>query len=158
MNLEVPEMLCPSCNQEIASSASFCPHCGANLSGAASPPPVPPYQPGIQSPGQSGLSDNLAGALAYVTIVPAILFLVLDPYKRSSFVRFHCFQSIFLFIASVVLHFATFHIPYIGWIFGLLISLAIFAVWILVLVKASQGQRFKLPLIGDLAEQQARTA
>ena len=52
---------------------------------------------------QSGISDNGAGALAYVTIIPAIIFLMMPPYNKSSYVRFHAWQCIFLTIAWVVL-------------------------------------------------------
>ena len=55
-----------------------------------------PIQP---QPAQSGLSDNAAGALAYVTIIPAIIFLIVEPYNKNSYIRFHSWQSIFLGIA-----------------------------------------------------------
>ncbi len=44
-------------------------------------------------PAQSGLSDNAAGALAYVTIIPAIIFLIVEPYNKNSYIRFHAWQS-----------------------------------------------------------------
>jgi uncharacterized membrane protein len=47
----------------------------------------------------SGLSDNAAGGLAYLTIIPAIVFLIVEPFKRSSYVRFHAWQSILFFVA-----------------------------------------------------------
>jgi uncharacterized membrane protein len=47
----------------------------------------------------TGLSDNSAGALAYVTFIPAIVFLAMPPYNQSPYVRFHAWQSIFLFVA-----------------------------------------------------------
>ena len=53
-----------------------------------------------------GLTDNAAGALAYVTIVPAIVFLVMPPYNTSSYVRFHAWQSIFLNIAAIIFYIA----------------------------------------------------
>lgn len=109
-----------------------------------------------------GLTENVAGALAYVTIIPAIIFLVVDPYNKNSFVRFHSFQSIFLHIASLVCWVALGifgHIPLLGWL-GLLlwplVGLGFFIVWLVVLFKAYQGQRYKLPVIGDIAEQQAK--
>ena len=45
---------------------------------------------------QSGLTDNAAGAIAYITFIPAIIFLAIPPYNTSPFVRFHAWQSIFL--------------------------------------------------------------
>lgn len=104
---------------------------------------------------QNGLTDNSAGGLAYITFIPAIIFLVTAPYNQKSFIRFHAWQSIFLFIASVVIHTVLLFIPIIGWILSLPVSLAILAIWVICLIKAFNGQRFKLPVIGNLAEQQA---
>jgi uncharacterized membrane protein len=111
----------------------------------------------------SGLTDNSAGALAYVTIVPAIVFLVLPPYNASSYVRFHAWQSIFLNIAailfSICLSFVTVFSYMIGIFFFLMFTrllwLAFFLVWVFCVVKALNGERFKLPIIGDLAAKQA---
>jgi uncharacterized membrane protein len=112
---------------------------------------------------QSGLSDSAAGGLAYITIIPAIIFLIVEPYNRSSFVRFHAWQCIFLTIGCVVIDIALsilLRLPFLG-LMALLIwplfGLAFFIVWILALIKAFGGQRFKLPIIGDLAEKQANS-
>lgn len=106
-------------------------------------------------PAQAGLSNNAAGALAYVTIIPAIVFLVVEPYNKNSFVRFHAWQSIFLGIAAVAIQIVLTVIPFVGWILLPIVMLGFLIVWIMVLVKASRGERFKLPLIGKFAEQQA---
>jgi uncharacterized membrane protein len=112
---------------------------------------------------QSGLSDNAAGGLAYVTIIPAIIFLVIAPYNRSSYVRFHAWQSIFFTIACIVIDIAVgvvARMPFIGlmtlFIWPLL-GLVFLIVWIILLIKAFNGERFKLPFIGDLAEKQANS-
>ena len=60
----------------------------------------PQYTPVPPQAAQSGLSDNAAGALAYITIIPAIIFLLVEPYNKNSFVRFHAWQCIFLGIAA----------------------------------------------------------
>jgi uncharacterized membrane protein len=112
---------------------------------------------------QSGLSDNAAGGLAYITIIPAIIFLVVEPYNRNSYIRFHSWQCIFLAAAWIVIDVALgvfakmFAFMGVFWIFGFapLVSLAMFILWIMVLIKAFNGERFKLPIIGDLAEKQA---
>src|SRR5213082_1956486 len=82
-------MVCPACKMETGTDSQFCPHCGANMTTGV--PPVA-AQPG-------GLSETAAGVIAYITIIPAIIFLVMDPYNRSSFIRFHAWQSIFFGIA-----------------------------------------------------------
>lgn len=115
----------------------------------------------MSEPTQSGLSDNGAGALAYLTIIPAIIFLVMPPYNKSSFVRFHSWQSIFLTIAWVVLFVVLAilgRIPFFGLLIFpvmLILDLGMFILWIVVLIKAINGQRFRLPIIGALAEGQA---
>lgn len=134
---------------------------------AANPPPAAPtaYPPAAAS---SGLSDNSAAALAYVTIIPAILFLILEPYNKIRLVRFHSMQCIGLFVVAVVLHFAitifgsVLHIiPFLGVIFTLLLhvalSIGIFIAWLMCIMKASKGEYFKLPVIGDFAAKQANT-
>jgi len=111
----------------------------------------------------SGLSDNAAAGVAYLTFVPAIIFLAVAPYNRSPFVRFHAWQSIFLNIAAFAINVGfTFVIgiafafsPFLHLAFWPLIDLFWFVVWLLCLINAFNGKRFALPVIGALAEQQA---
>jgi uncharacterized membrane protein len=110
----------------------------------------------------SGLSDNAAAGIAYLTLIPAIVFLIIEPFKKSSYVRFHAWQSIFFFVAWAVIDIL------VGLVQNLvpsavfltltamqLVGLAIFVVWIIVFVSAFSGKRIKLPIIGNLAEAQA---
>lgn len=115
----------------------------------------PQYTPVPPQAAQSGLTDNTAGALAYVTIIPAIIFLLVEPYNKSSFVRFHAWQCIFLAIASIAIHLVLGIIPVIGWIIMPFASIGILIVWIIALVKALKGERYQLPIIGKFAAQQA---
>jgi uncharacterized membrane protein len=103
---------------------------------------------------QSGLTDNNAGALAYITIIPAIVFLVAAPYNQSSYIRFHAWQSIFLCIALFAVSIIAV-VPILGWIVYAVGAIAIFIGWIMCILKALKGERFKLPFIGDLAAKQA---
>lgn len=107
------------------------------------------------------MADNVAGMLAYVTFIPAIIFLVTPPYNQSRFIRFHSFQSIFFTVAivalQIVLTFLTV-VPFMILITGplhMLVALGALIIWIILLLKANQGLMFKLPIIGDLAEKQA---
>lgn len=104
---------------------------------------------------QSGLSDTAAGALAYITIIPAIIFLILEPYNRNSYVRFHSWQSIFLGIAAFAVDTVLSFIPIIGWILLLPVMLGFLVLWIMAILKALKGERWHLPVIGKFAEQQA---
>ncbi len=120
--------------------------------GYTTPPPPPPgYVPAAAG---SGLSDSAAGALAYVTIIPAIVFLLIDPYKDKPFVKFHCFQCLGLALCGFVLGVIAV-IPILGWIIYIVGILTILVVWILCILKASQGGAFKLPVIGDFAAKQS---
>lgn len=107
------------------------------------------------------MADNVAGMLAYVTIIPAIIFLILEPYNKSRFVRFHSFQCIFLGVAAVVIHIALSFLTVVPFLVLLtfplhaLVSLAWLIISIFVALKANQGQMYKLPAIGDMAEKQA---
>ena len=156
---------CPNCGASV--EGRFCVKCGtpvtasaggpANASGAAA-------QPQYAAPAAGGLTDNVAGALCYVLgLITGIVFLVLAPYNQSKFVRFHAFQAIFFhvaFIALIIIDTAiSFALPWslsaITSLLWMIIMLGAFAAWVLLLLKAYQGQKFKLPLIGDLAEKQA---
>ena len=113
----------------------------------------------------SGLSDNAAGAIAYLTIIAAIVFLVVEPFNKKSYVRFHSFQCIFLCVAAIVLDIAfgilltivTMMMPlaFFGVFLWPLVNLFWLAVVVICIVNAYQGKRFKLPIIGNLAEKQA---
>ena len=109
---------------------------------------------GDATPTSTGLSDNAAGMLAYITPIPAIYFLVAEPYNRNPYIRFHAWQNIFLaigwFACSIVAI-----IPILGWIVAILGDLALFVCWIMCLIKASSGQKFMVPFIGALAQKQA---
>jgi uncharacterized membrane protein len=110
---------------------------------------------------QTGISDNGAGALSYVTVIPAIIFLIMPPYNKSSYVRFHAWQSIFLTVAWIGLFIVLAilaRIPFFGlFIFPvmLVVDLGMFIVWLIVVLKALNGNRLKLPIVGALAEKQA---
>ncbi|MGA3318968.1 MAG: hypothetical protein ABSC64_21335 [Candidatus Korobacteraceae bacterium] len=104
------------------------------------------------------MAENVAGMLAYFTIIPAIIFLLIEPYNRNRFVRFHSFQCLFtcaaLIVFQIVLSLFLYFIPVLVGVYGLL-GLAELALWILLVVKAYQHEMFKLPIVGDLAEKQA---
>jgi uncharacterized membrane protein len=145
---------CSSCGTQIPVGATVCPACSRSTTPVA----------GTSQINVGGLTDNVAGALAYLTIIPAIVFLVLEPYNKNRFIRFHSFQCIFFAAAWtllwIVLNIIA-HIPLLGWLSILiwpLVGLAGFVIWIVLVLKAYQGRMFKLPVIGDMAEKQATAA
>jgi uncharacterized membrane protein len=112
------------------------------------------------------LTENVAGALAYFSFIPATLLLLLKPYSKNRFVRFQCLQCLFLTLICLLLGVALkltspilFLVPLVGPLFVSLVSivgaLAAVVVWLVLVVKAFQGEVFKLPLLGELAERQA---
>jgi uncharacterized membrane protein len=162
-------MQCPACSTENPAGATFCQHCGASLTSAPPPPPGGGFTQVPQTatapaavgyvPVQSGLTDNAAAAIAYLTFIPAIIFLLIEPYSKKPFIRFHAMQCIGLTVASVVLHFAIAMLVFIlhGFTFMLssLVSLCFFVLWLVCIVSAAQGKWFKVPVIGDFAQKQA---
>ncbi|HWW23165.1 MAG TPA: hypothetical protein VNY78_04640 [Edaphobacter sp.] len=111
----------------------------------------------------SGISDNLAAALAYMTVFPAIVFLIIKPYNRMPLVRFHSIQSIGLFIMFILLDAVLrigHDILHLNWILldrlDMVAELILFIAWLITIFKALKGEWFKLPIIGDIAERQAR--
>ena len=141
------------------------------------PPGASPgsYPPPAKSAGGSGLDPKIAAALSYIWIVGLVLFFI---EKEDRFVRFHALQSIIFGIANmlimgvlavlaVILTFA-FSIggAIVGGGLGMIVHLLVWVIWlifwviglamliglILAAVKAYQGQKFKLPIIGNMAE------
>jgi len=114
-------------------------------------------------PVAGGLKDRLFGALAYITFIPAIIFLFNERFKRNRFVRFHSVQSILLALGGILvgitlrLLLSLFSlIPRVGNLLGWLVivvaSIGWLILWMVLLIKALQGEMLKLPLIGNWAE------
>jgi uncharacterized membrane protein len=102
----------------------------------------------------SGLQENVAGALCYLFgWVTGLIFFFVEP--KNKFVRFHAVQSISLTVVLMVVYFILFLIPVIGWAISAILGIAFFVLWIFLMFKAYQGQLFKLPVVGNFAEQQA---
>ncbi len=91
----------------------------------------------------TGLDENVAGFLCYLFVfITGIVFLVVE--KKSSFVKFHARQSTITFLILLVLSW----IPVIGflfWILGILL-------WLLLMIKTLQGQKYLLPIVGKMAD------
>jgi uncharacterized membrane protein len=108
----------------------------------------------------TGISDKAASAISYLTFFPAIVFLLVKPYKDSPCVRFHAWQSILLFIvafaADIVLGAIALLTLFLGTV-ALSYTLRLFSLfwlvlWLACVFQAYQGKRLKLPLIGTIAE------
>ena len=173
---------CGKCGGELLEGARFCNTCGAPV---AKPDPVPAAPATAPEPGAvtsapaaagTGMTSNVAGLLTYVLgLITGVVFLVLEPYNKDKFVRFHAFQSIFFnvlmigfWIVWTILSMIMWAIGYriLGFAIGSIIStgmslvslvvfLAFLITWVFLMFKAYNNQRFELPLIGKLAARQA---
>lgn len=139
-----------SCGTPVSASAKFCPSCGKS-------------KPGEESRVQSGgMQENLVGLLCYITFIPAVIFLLLEPYNKNRFVRFHAFQSIFFSVAVIIINVGIQMVGSFMSVMALillpidaLLGIGVLILWIVCLVKAFNHETFKLPIIGEMAEQQA---
>lgn len=147
-------MNCPSCSAQMPDISSFCPACGRSVE-------------------SSPLADNLViragnardavlGAVSYIGLLPAILFLSLPAFRTQKFICFHSWQSILFSIATIVIAllmrvvFAFFSLfTGIGFLFGVLsaglVFLAIVFLWVVLVIKALQGNFHELPWLGRIA-------
>jgi uncharacterized membrane protein len=145
---------CTKCGTVIADSATFCPSCGAQQTVVASSP--------VPASTQSGLAENVAGALCYVLgWITGLIFFLTD---KRPYVRFHAAQSIVVFGGLQILSFIVARIFGIGLVFGgwgtfslgviiyELIHLVIFVLWIVLMIKAYQGVKFRVPIAADIAD------
>ena len=102
----------------------------------------------------TGLEGNVAGLLCYVLLwVSGIIFLLIEPENR--FVRFHAIQSIIVFGILNVIQVVVSWIPWVNLILGPIVGIITFILWIVLMVKAYQGTKYKLPWAGNLAEKWA---
>lgn len=101
-------------------------------------------------------AERAAAAVAYLTLVPAAVILLLPAFRDNRFVRFHAWQSIllwgvFFILSSAALFLSNVAAAIVFLLFGILVSLAMLFLWIVLSLKAWQGERFELPLFGELA-------
>src|SRR5512136_2785236 len=140
-------MFCSKCGAENPEGAKFCSKCGAELGVLAIAKP--------EAESSTGLTANVAGLLCYVALwVTGIIFVVLE--KKSTFVRFHAWQSIMTFGVLTVAELILGWIPFVGWILSILIGILMFILWIILMIQAGTGKMWKVPWAGDWAEKQAR--
>lgn len=124
------------------------------------------YPPPAASAG--GLDENVAAALCYALgLLSGIAFLVIEPFNTNKTIRFHAFQSIFFAVGYFVFWIAfsiftrilysvlNYTLWFIPNLLSLAVGLAFFGMWLFLMYKAFNKERFKIPVIGDLAEKQA---
>jgi uncharacterized membrane protein len=138
-------MFCQKCGTENPDNSIVCQKCGTSL--------VPKEAKSTSV----GLEPNIAGLLCYILgWVTGIIFFLLE--KENKFVRFHAMQSIITFgaftLLSIILSIFSW-IPYIGllfWVLNIISGILAFVLWIVLMVKAYKGEKYKLPIAGEMAE------
>ena len=162
--------VCPKCGSQISDGVKFCGACGSSVEPAPNAPAPAPSQPVLQGPAPTGahggMAPNIAAMLTYVPLcliglVCAVLFgLILEPYKNDRFIRFHAWQSILVAAATLVIFALLFTMMGKVLVIFASVILAVgwFILWLVLMVKALQGELFELPWIGELAKRQAGPA
>ena len=128
---------CPHCGTVMPANAAFCPGCGWSMT---------PLLP----------AERAAAAAAYLTFVAGAVILLLPAFRNNRFVRFHAWQSVLLWGVFFILTIAALFLSNVAaamvfLLFGILASLAMLFLWIVLTLKAWQGERFEVPLFGELA-------
>ena len=104
----------------------------------------------------SGLDQNLAAAIAYALgWITGVFFLLTEP--ANKYVRFHALQSVLVFGVLSIAWFVAMSIPFLGWLIAFVIIPPVSAIlWLLLMFKAYQGERYKVPFAGEMADQRER--
>ncbi|MFU8795724.1 MAG: zinc-ribbon domain-containing protein [Dehalococcoidia bacterium] len=157
-------MFCSKCGTENPDEAKFCSKCGEGF-GATSKPSEVGARPEAES--STGMSANIAGLLCYLfTWITGIIFVVIE--KKSTFVRFHAWQSIMVFgvltVAQIIFSgiLATIGAVTVSpglilfaWVVGIIIWILIVILWIVLMIMAGTGRMWKVPGAGNWAEKMA---
>lgn len=152
---------CSSCGADTA-GVQFCSKCGQRVEGGAANAPGAATPPPAAAPAAPAASDNVLGAVAYITVIPAIIFLLLEPYNKNRFVRFHALQCLMLaatwfvfWMANLLLAIPLSFLPFVGTILQMILGFGVFIAmliaWIVAVIKAYGGEEYRLPIIGDYA-------
>src|SRR4051812_37778138 len=145
---------CTHCGNKLKDGANYCEQCGKAV-GADAPSPAPASSGFKNEP----LPDNVIALLCYALgLISGIILLNLDPYRNDPKLRFHAWQSIYfggLWLALPILQ----RVVVVGmvsfWATMGLLHLLFFIVWIVLMVKSDNGEIWKLPVLGNLAQQRA---
>ena len=159
---------CKGCGKEMTTGQGFCASCGMATQVSGETGATSATSATFAPPASSEMTTNVVGALAYLAgFITGIIFLVIDPHKNNSFIRFHAYQSIFFNVAWIGLWIVW---MVVGFVLGtvtqglfflieLPINLALmiggFCLWAFLMYSAYQKKTFKLPFIGALAAKQA---
>ena len=140
---------CTQCGVQVSATDQFCNVCGAKQQVAAKP----------AASRIDSMSPRTMSVLCYVPVVgwiAAIIALASQRFRDDRDVRFHAFQGLYLFVAWLILDwgvspFFSFF-PHGFFSVNKILRFLLFGSSIFMLVKTSQGEKFSLPVFGELAE------
>lgn len=153
---------CINCGAPV--DGKFCGRCGTAAGGGPSPAGSSSGFQTAPPAGTAAIPEEAAGALCYLLgVITGVLFLAMEPYSRNPNIRFHAWQSIFLFGGMMVLYVAEIFLAYLMpgflmvllWIGSLFLSLGVIALWLYLMWKTYNKQKVVLPVIGEMAMRQA---
>jgi len=102
-----------------------------------------------------GVPSNIAATLAYAFgAVSGIVILMIE--RDDKFVRFHAWQSTLTFLGALLVSLLLSSFPVLGWLLNIAFTAGLVALWVLLMLKAFSGEKFKLPYVGEIAERQIR--
>lgn len=157
---------CTQCGTEVQPADIFCGSCGARQARADSatgsaarpsaPPPPPPHNPANDP--LKNLTSRNASLMCYIPVagwIVSIIILASDRFREEREVRFHAFQGLYLFVLWL----------FVDWVFAPFsysieaphyiakaLKAVVFGAWIFMMVKTNQGDNFRLPILGELAD------
>jgi uncharacterized membrane protein len=155
---------CTQCGTQVQPADVFCAGCGTRQGAAPPPSPGPSANPGSTCPPKptndvlQNLTARNASLLCYIPVVGwivAIVVLASEKFRHEREVRFHAFQSLYLFVLYLFVEqvFSPIarHAESTRFL-SQVMQIAVFGSWIFMLVKTSQGENFRLPILGELAD------
>jgi uncharacterized membrane protein len=150
---------CTKCGTQVADGVEFCGKCGQPMN-------APLASPAVSVPGDTGMAENIAGLLCYVLgWLTGLIFFFID---KRPFVRFHAAQSIVVFGGLQIIQMVLarvfvaslwvggFGALSLGWVLLTGVELLALALWILLMVKAYQHDKFAVPVVSGIVENLAR--
>lgn len=113
------------------------------------PPAAPPPADMSGRPGPASDTSKLLAAISYPLWIPALIAILIEPYKDEKFVKFHAIQALGLGIAYFVIEAVIWVIPILGWIVGAILPFVYIVYTILLALKAYKGEYFEVPVVYD---------
>ncbi|MBA3973998.1 MAG: hypothetical protein C0504_07240 [Candidatus Solibacter sp.] len=148
---------CTHCGSQVQPADTYCASCGSAQRDASPAPKAAPNASAGRDPFE-GLDPRRAAIFCYIPLVgwiASIVVLAAERFRDARDTRFHAFQGLYLFVAWLFVDWV--FSPFTHWADSMkalssIMKVGVFGAWIFMLVKTSQGETFRLPLLGELAD------